>query len=168
MGEMYSVYFIAILLLGLWLIVAAVVAIFQKEYQDYRTQQKQANRFYVITGYIAAFTLLDEQRDRSISLQEFRNFMKYLNFSDSITIHAREIATYFHRLNRDDSDGVNIVEFIDGIDELFGEVLRRRRSEYYEFGRDFRLWMRDSWFRTWKYRRMRLFWVGINMWCLAQ
>jgi len=74
----FVAFFIALTVLGSWIVVSLVVSRFQTSFKEIYNRERERRIYFKRTGYVAAFSLINLDDDNQVNQHEFESFVKFL------------------------------------------------------------------------------------------
>ena len=119
----FAIYFIVLVLIGMFFVLALVIGVFQDGFKLARERVAQKRALFKRTGYVAAFVLLDLHLEHSISRTEFEEFLT--KRTPQLKEDRTSLEAIFLMLNKGKLDRIDIQDFVEG-----NEMLSMGRRKY--------------------------------------
>jgi hypothetical protein len=111
---LYVIYFILIVVFGLFISVALVIGFFQTSFQSLSEVEIRRHRLSYRSGIGAAFVLLDRDSSGQISIEELHKFIKDIRPK----VSSQQVIATFNQLN------VSTIEKVDQIAKSLSKILK--------------------------------------------
>ncbi|ETO30749.1 hypothetical protein RFI_06370 [Reticulomyxa filosa] len=118
----YVLYFVIITIAGTFIVIPLVVSKFQNAFSAMHTDERERNKFFKRTGFIAAFCLVNLDDDNVVSPTEFEAFISYLKRIPGKD--AKELVRGlqgFENLDDDGDENIEINEFVLHLEEIYNK-----------------------------------------------